>query len=51
MSEPLGCTGQLSTSYGPECTLETVSEEARRQTGKCFNAKKEITENLCGKTF
>lgn len=37
MSEPLGCSGQLSSAYCPESTLpllETVSEEARRQTGK-----------------
>lgn len=40
MSEPLGCSGQLSSAYCPESTLpllETVSEEARRQTGKKNN--------------
>lgn len=34
MSEPLGCSGQLTSTYGPESTLETVPEDARRQTGK-----------------
>lgn len=36
MSEPMGCSGQLSSAYCPDGTLpllETVSEEARRQTG------------------
>lgn len=36
MSEPLGCSGQLTSTYGPENTLETVPEDARRQTGTYF---------------
>lgn len=36
MSEPLGCSDQVSSAYCPDSAiplLETVSEEARRQTG------------------
>lgn len=39
MSEPLGCSGQLTSTYGPDSTLETVPEDARRQTGKTHAAK------------
>lgn len=37
MSEPMGCSNQINSGFLPDSTiplLETVSEEARRQTGK-----------------
>lgn len=36
MSEPMGCSNQMNSGFLPDSTiplLETVSEEARRQTG------------------
>lgn len=46
MSEPLGCSGQISSGYCPDNALpllETVSEEARRQTGMGHFCSKAIS--------
>lgn len=37
MSEPLGCSGQITSGYCPDnmpLLMENVSEEARRANGK-----------------
>lgn len=43
MSEPMGCSNQMNSGFLQDSTiplLETVSEEARRQTGMNISVEK-----------